>query len=623
LNPKAVEAANAKMGLGRPLTNDPADAPLRAQWMREYQAAGGQVFAAPAAPKPITSPSCGCPGQPAKPPPKPAKPPTQKEKPCDLETVTLTEIAVMPKKESVWQGGRWVDAPPDPKQKVRKLTCPSAATPAPPAAPAAAAAVPGRTLEVIGGRSDQAATQIALNVAGGPGYQCGGKHPIVTVSGGGVAKQYAGIGAANAARFPVFRAPASVDSVQNETLRQILQRWWPFAFEPQIYDVDVDVCGIRPGGASGVGRQSLAVHVFPADTYALALKIPAYRQTKVSSSGSRNLKGDAKDDYSTSTTERGPGGEQRSGYAESFKSGNKSTEAAKSITYTNQQGEHITHTDGMRVQDGKIIDTSKLAGEQGDQTTTYSDDPEDKPIKLDQQPPSDVELEIKHNGVRSESTAAITEVINTVKYWEHTFKEVWNFLRDWVPQVGWKFDLDISVFSGELAFEWGYKEYSDHRVYGAWSGSVGVDVLAVSVDVSFGVQMSKAAVAKLSGKASGKLRVDHKLSRTSPDSPWGPNEGSRGKSVEIDLDFGGVVAVGGPTWFRFERKAGFRSGFDAKAEFKIDRFKGFSIEYEITIRPVQFYYIKKGWFTADEASYKRLTDKHSTSGEFPTEDAPH
>ena len=78
-------------------------------------------------------------------------------------------------------------------------------------------------------------------------------------------------------------------------------------------------------------------------------------------------------------------------------------------------------------------------------------------------------------------------------------EEIMKFIKDFQPGIGWKFVFEVEFFSGELAYEFGFKEREDHTGYRYWKIEVGMTLFALKLQLQLFVEAQE--IEKLSGIA--------------------------------------------------------------------------------------------------------------------------
>ncbi|WP_418320990.1 hypothetical protein [Piscinibacter sakaiensis] len=78
------------------------------------------------------------------------------------------------------------------------------------------------------------------------------------------------------------------------------------------------------------------------------------------------------------------------------------------------------------------------------------------------------EVMLLHNGNKNGlhgQALAVAESMVKVLQSTWAVQDVWNGLQGLMPTVGWGFEVGIAIMEGELDWQWGFKEFDDHRVF--------------------------------------------------------------------------------------------------------------------------------------------------------------
>jgi hypothetical protein len=91
----------------------------------------------------------------------------------------------------------------------------------------------------------------------------------------------------------------------------------------------------------------------------------------------------------------------------------------------------------------------------------------------------------------------------------------------WVPQAGWKFTFDVSVFAGSIVLEWGpnlvEKSLANGRYYPVeykFKGKISMEIINLTLSLTFGVDaqaLDSGLVLMVSGTLTLKLPVEHEI----------------------------------------------------------------------------------------------------------------
>jgi hypothetical protein len=127
-------------------------------------------------------------------------------------------------------------------------------------------------------------------------------------------------------------------------------------------------------------------------------------------------------------------------------------------------------------------------------------------------------------------------------------------IQDTVPRIGWFFEMQWSVFAGDLAASWGWREHSDHRVYYEYGLSVSLTILSLSGKIGIGVSVYSVkcqAVLEVNGAVSCALPgAKVKVGLTDAPDREGPVtllefSGDIGVAIYVNVEAGSVVSARG------------------------------------------------------------------------------
>ena len=446
-------------------------------------------------------------------------------------------------------------------------------------------------------------------------------------SGDGDRKTVVGGEAVNC-KFPVW---CKFDYESQDAVAQFfLEKYWPFCWDKNPFTASVEVCGARnKGSVNGSSSGSkLNVVVYPSDAFTMKLSIPPWRKTHSERAGAVTYQKDA---GVVATTTTGKTQEDyRIGNGSSVSGTESGTErslsnpsqlnltSSKTITTDNTKlRESIETKEGVK--GGKVLISEEIKLQERDVVLTFEEDTDEgkKPIVLSKEPTTGIDFEITRNGQALETAVKVRELLNTVKYLEYNIKQVFNSIKDFVPQVGWKMGLDISLFSGTLEGSWSYKEHTDHRVFMYYAIEAKLKIVEVGLDLSFGISVMGGSIqAVLIGKLEGAVEFVSNVERDSPDTQ-APDKSKTGFNGSIDGSLSGQAALG-YGWFKIERKAGISFGVEIFGGLKIEEKEGFYLEGNGKFKPIKFFaYCDDGINGKSGKEYILTEEKDLFSGRFP------
>lgn len=438
-----------------------------------------------------------------------------------------------------------------------------------------------KTLEVLGDREGSKHEPTTIDIKATPLAACDDSfHPkLVIRQPNGVQDVFRGSAATEKISVPVYRATYGVDQAGGPAGAYLLEKYWPLSVPVQSYYFDVETCGVRDEDTP-IDACHYQVDVYPSEQYTFKLKVPPFKKKVYERSKTRSVGKDGGVERKISETETRRDG-ATDGWSVSSKVGRDPNDRTVSMsrTLTHKDGSVHSYEETTGQKGGDLYHAESKTTKAGDKVTKETDatDQEGGPaITESSEPPVDkVTFELNINGIASDSTVAINQILNTLKYIDYSFKQVLNLIKR-APQLGFKFTTDVSFFSGEVAFTWGYKEHTDHQVFFAWGAAIDVQLWAGSVTVSFGVSGS-VVEGVIEGSIGGTIGAYGKVQRDAPTQPLMPSEGAIGVTGSVKFKAEGR-AVAGVSYWKFEYAAGVEAAFTAKVGLKVDRKLGLHIE---------------------------------------------
>jgi len=407
-------------------------------------------------------------------------------RPCDLDEITLSEIAGSRTAGYHVFNGRFVADSPTSKRGIRlfdvETSLPKEAK-----------------LQVVGDRPGaQSPTKILASVSAAA--TCGPTHVAVVVNPPPGQSEIDHVTPALVQDTFTFEASRSESA---NAAVALFERYIAWGIQPAAYLVSATSCGIRPGGTPKT-RGTLTAEVFPADQYQLSLSVPAMGK----------------------------------------------------VSYTRER---------TTVSSGETTDTSTAEAQLGSDTATVTDTTDtatgitvtDEDIKT---VPQKLQFEFKHNGQSGDDiTVNINNLLRILSSAQEAVKAIKDVLHEWVPQVGFKFEFDLSFLAGQIVMAWGYKEYTDWRVYYGLSAKFSLTFFEISLTFSFGIQIP-AFVARVEGTVNDSAALETDFNFNSPDMLIAP-------SVKTTVDIPASVsgrAEAGVGWLSVSVELGVRTGFSGE-----------------------------------------------------------
>ncbi len=186
-------------------------------------------------------------------------------------------------------------------------------------------------------------------------------------------------------------------------------------------------------------------------------------------------------------------------------------------------------------------------------------------------------IELTRNGENLEATASLGKIVKAIVNVQNEIQSVMNFIKEFQPQVGWKFLFTVGFFKGDLALEWGAKEASDHTVFRWWKLEADLTLLSLELELSFGIDFRIwkifSVTAVIFGKASGEAKLNLTEEAKPDESDW---------SVKIATDIKvalGIKTALGADWVAAEGKL--EIGYPFEASPNIHDQGGFGIDWKL------------------------------------------
>lgn len=378
-------------------------------------------------------------------------------------------------------------------------------------------------IQLVAGEDERRADTLEVELSGGPGYGCGKSHPTITLTdrdSGEIVKQEQG---ATKLSQPLTSKKLELPALAHMSPGAIIAY---FYFSPKTtkrYVLEVASCGVLADQSPGFRKLSRQVDVFSSDKYKFSLSIPtlANREYKAGPLNAKPPPPNAQpdEDYDDGL-----------GWDEGLKDGSDWFEE-------NEAGEAPVNV--------PIAETG-------------------------------AKVKLTRNSEDIKATAKLGEIVQAFVNIQNEIQSVMNFIKDFQPQVGWKFTFNIGFFTGDLAFEWAAKEAKDHSVFRWWKFEAGLSLVTIELEASFGVDFRvwwARMTVLFSGKVSGEAKLNASCEAT-PDEP----EWSTTLVVEIkgELSIKGAL---GADWVAAEGKL--ELGFPFEATPKIDQDEGLEIDWKL------------------------------------------
>ncbi len=312
-------------------------------------------------------------------------------------------------------------------------------------------------------------------------------------------------------------------------LGSLFARFFTLHLDPARYRISVDSCGVRNSGTP-VRSGHVDVLVYPYDQYTLTLTVPPIGRRSYSRSRSTTRSG------TTDTTARtGAGGVSTSESVERGRDGSVTTD--RSLTAGSRTYRETERTDDLG--GGASLHTST-------------------PLMVEASDPERPSLEIKKNGAAEDVSANITAILRTLSSVERAVTAIRELLRNYVPQVGFRFEVSISFMQGSMAMSWGWKEHTNHQVYFAWVASITLWLFKIGMTLSFGISAGPATIRVLGEINDAGVQVTTTWDIRRPGRPVLPPTATATGTLPLEVRGEAVLDL---YVTRVSASAGIRSGF--------------------------------------------------------------
>jgi hypothetical protein len=369
-------------------------------------------------------------------------------------------------------------------------------------------------IQVIAGEDDARADKLEVELTGGPGYGCSHSHPHVIVTDRATGKVTKHTGKTKV-ELKLKCKKIELPAIAYMSPAAVIGY---FFFSPKStnrYVVEVSSCGVLDDKSPGFRKLSRQIDVYSSDKYKLSLSIPAVVNRKYENSATR-------------------------------------ARGAKWVA-------------------GKDDGWSKQSDWDGKPATPGGKPPVRTPIAK-----IGASISLTRNSEDVKATAKLGEIIQAFVNIQNEIQSVMNFIKNFQPQVGWKFGFSIGFFTGELAFEWAAKEAKDHTVFKWWKFEAALSLVTIELEASFGVDFEVwwfDVTTLFFGKVSGEAKLSASCEATPEKPEWGTQVG-----VEIKGELG-VKAALGADWVAANGKL--ELGFPFEASPKIDDKEGLQIDWKL------------------------------------------
>lgn len=390
---------------------------------------------------------------------------------------------------------------------------------------------------------------VTVKIAGGPGYH-DGQHPSITLTAPSGLGDPVVVHGKTTHDFTVKYTPGWFEQrLKQANSLGFLGALRQFFFPPAaIYGLDIATCGVRPQGHAFLGLQH-AIHVYPSDTFKIALSLPSVKKVEHTSSKMKEGKETVRESSATvsqgyAATSHTLGEQLRTGGAgTSYTAKESVADRRGGVEHSRTLSEKGGFSDTEEYKDGKPVDKAQVA-------TAKS-------------------IEISHNNSDITKSFKVAEFIEFIADIRSKVMDVVEFIQSLAkqsPQIGWSFSLSLELFSGGLEYSWGYKEWAkDHTVYRQWKIEASLTVISCRLELAFGVSLLKAK-AQVYGALSGDLKI-------SASKEANPDAVGLMASVSAALSPGGEVGVRGALGDWIEVIGKITGGFEGSTKIDLSPFK--------------------------------------------------
>lgn len=362
-------------------------------------------------------------------------------------------------------------------------------------------------------------------------------HKLLSVVGPGLTKAFAG----NSATIELAREPMAGDNGTPMGLWAAVNAGWQACRGPATYTVSAYSCGL-PASAKGVPAAVLAgvVKVWPADQYKLTLSIPALLEPSA-------LKLDKAS--SQWTTDKQKEADARTASADAY---------------------YQEHKDFLREAGVSRADVRDFVNGMGKKASGEDDEKFADKLKLDFSQ-TDGQRTLKA------SIDDAVRLVRAIRSAEYAIKQVDQWLENATVGPGASISVAVQFFSGSISAEWAQTEYLDDRVYLAWKGSIGIELVKLELKLAIGWRCAGLAdlFIELGGEGS--------LSATGSAACVGPDD-----AVEFKLTPKGELKLSGmikaQLMWAVKGETGLECTFKAELdEFRFMQAKGSALAGKVTI----------------------------------------
>ncbi|PRP95362.1 hypothetical protein ENSA5_39470 [Enhygromyxa salina] len=369
-------------------------------------------------------------------------------------------------------------------------------------------------IQVVAGEDDRRAEKLEVELTGGPGYGCDKVHPFISLTDRATGKPETYSGATKK-EFSLKCRKVELPVIAYMSPAALIGYFFFSPKSTRRYTLEVESCGVLEDKSPGFRKLSRTIDVYSSDQYKLSLSIPEVFNRKYAGAAIKKLEPNAQ-------WEAG----EKDGWDKGYKDG------------SDWFGDKPPVNEVIKKTGGSIT--------------------------------------LERNSEDLKATAKLGEIIQGFINVQNNIQSVMNFIEKFQPQVGWKFNFSIAFFTGELAFEWGSKEWKDHTVFNWWKFEAALSLLKLELEASFGVEFKVwvfGVTILVFGKVSGEAKLSAGCEATPDEPEWGTTIG-----VEVKGELG-IKGALGADWVAADGK--FELVFPFEASPKIDDKDGLKIDWKL------------------------------------------
>ena len=319
-----------------------------------------------------------------------------------------------------------------------------------------------------------------------------------------------------------FGPDGGIEGGQIGMIFGIIRSLWPLA-NPKVIEIRADSCGRKAKGANTPPNRTLTalVRIYRKDVFSIGIKLPPLGKYKHSRSGT--VTGEKEFEKKT---------EYSAGFG--YASGESSTKQSGVGRHANIEtsderwrGATGTKNETTREDHGWVKNTEshQYSDRQGAKLTTYRGNFALE-VQEELKKKGPIAFVIKRNDrefekeLFGEKKAMIDTIIAGLVAGVEAISAGIEALKK-MPQLGWKFELSLSLLAGTIALEWQPRYLKGPLANGRYypvglraNGKIGMEIINLSASISFGIEavaLGTGIIVKVTGSASLKVPVDTEI----------------------------------------------------------------------------------------------------------------